>query len=316
MKKSLTLIACAMSLTGAFAQDLTSKKGEPILPEAGDWSIGVDATPFLNYMGNFFGKSSNNTAPTFDFLNSNQTITGKYFSDAQMAYRASLRLGFSNLSTKENAADRSYVPKNPNSYPSAYPTLENVWKQSDMNISLAVGVEKRKGSTRLQGYYGAEVGVGFSTSKDKFEYGNALKPVPSVTTAPAVLVDSDDEIFGANNYVTNLPVDGILPGGEARVTLRKNGTFITFGLRAFIGAEYFILPKLSLGGEFGWGLGLRVGGKTKTTYESVGNKNGGGPNVVGETTIEAPSGAIIQVDTDNFNSMYGPSGSLRLNFHF
>ncbi len=112
------------------------------------------------------------------------------------------------------------------------------------------------------------------------------------------------------------PIDGIQ--GLARVTERKNGTYFTFGLRAFIGVEYFILPKISLGGEFGWGLGLRTGGKTTTTYESVGNKNAipPGNDQVGTTEIEAPSGRIIRFDTDNFNSMYGPSGSLRLNFHF
>ncbi len=32
MKKSLTLLAFVLGMSGAFAQDLTSKKGEPILP--------------------------------------------------------------------------------------------------------------------------------------------------------------------------------------------------------------------------------------------------------------------------------------------
>ena len=46
MKKSIALVAMAFGVSSAFAQDLTSKKGEPILPEAGDWSIGIDAAPF------------------------------------------------------------------------------------------------------------------------------------------------------------------------------------------------------------------------------------------------------------------------------
>src|SRR5688500_10229821 len=97
MKKSITMLALAFGVTSTFAQDLTSKKGEQILPEAEDWSIGIDATPFLEYMGNFFGKTSPNAAPTFNFLNSNQTITGKYFTEATMAYRASLRIGFGSV---------------------------------------------------------------------------------------------------------------------------------------------------------------------------------------------------------------------------
>jgi hypothetical protein len=55
MKKSLTLLALVLGMSGAFAQDLTSKKGEPFLPEAGDWGLGIDANPFLEYAGNFFG---------------------------------------------------------------------------------------------------------------------------------------------------------------------------------------------------------------------------------------------------------------------
>jgi hypothetical protein len=42
MKKSIALVALAFGVTSAFAQDLTSKKGEPILPEADDWSVGID----------------------------------------------------------------------------------------------------------------------------------------------------------------------------------------------------------------------------------------------------------------------------------
>ena len=79
MKKSIALVAMAFGVTSAFAQDLTSKKGEPFLPEAGDYAIGIDATPFLNYAGNFFGTGAANVAPTFDFHNTNYVITGKKF---------------------------------------------------------------------------------------------------------------------------------------------------------------------------------------------------------------------------------------------
>lgn len=318
MKKSLTLLACAFGISGAFAQDLTSKKGEPILPEAGDWSIGVEATPFLNYMGNFFGKSANNTAPTFNFLNSSQMITGKYFVDAATAYRASLRLGFGSNTVRESTSDRSYIVPTPNNYPNGVPELENTWKRSQTNIGLAVGLEKRKGKTRLQGYYGAELGIGLSSSKDKFEYGNALNPVNTNTAVNAVTVDINDQISGANNYNSAPPIEGV--NGAARATERKNGTIFTVGARAFIGVEYFILPKISLGGEFGWGLAFRTGAKTSTTWESVGNKNPADPNSadgVGTTTIETPAtGGAFGIDTDNLSGLSGFSGALRLNFHF
>jgi len=100
MKKSIALLALAFGVTGAFAQDLTSKKGEPILPEAEDWAIGVDAVPFLNYAGNFIGGNGSNSAPTWGNYGANNTIVAKKFTDAQNAYRVIFRLGMRNQSFK------------------------------------------------------------------------------------------------------------------------------------------------------------------------------------------------------------------------
>ncbi len=309
MKKLTTVLLAGFCVTGAFAQDLTSKKGEQILPEAEDWAIGVDATPFLQYMGNFFGKTATNNAPTFNFLNSNQTITGKYFVDAQTAYRASLRIGLGSTTSRDMVANRSQTTSAA-TYPASAPMVENSWKRSNTNIGLSVGMEKRRGKTRLQGYYGAELGINFSSSKDKYTYGNALNP----TGTQPVLVDAEDNMNGNVVTLTGGEIPGII--GSARVTERKYGSIFSFGVRAFIGVEYFILPKISMGGEFGWGVGLASGGKTSTTYESIGNTGGGGNDQVGSTTIEGAKQGNFHLDTDNTNSIFGPSASIRLNFHF
>lgn len=306
MKKSLTMFALALGLTSSFAQELKSKKEEVILPEAGDWSIGIDATPFLNYAGNFFGKTTANNAPTWNFLTNNQTITGKYFTDASTAYRGSLRIGMNSVTQRSMVADRSVATAT--SFPSADPMKENEWKNSTSAIGLSGGIEKRKGKTRLQGYYGGEVGIYFSNSKDKFTYGNALAP----TATPAIVVDADDQFTGAGNIDAAAPIQGMI--GSARVTERKNGSTFSFGVRGFIGAEFFILPKMSLGGEFGWGLGLANTGKTSTTYESVGFN--GTSSAAGTTTIEGSKQGGFRLDTDNTNSMWGASGSLRINLYF
>lgn len=321
MKKSIALLALAFGVTGAFAQDLTSKKGEPILPEADDWSIGVDATPFLNYVGNMFGKTANNSAPTWNYLTSNLTITGKMMKDAQTAYRASVRLGFSNNTTKMYNDDRGEVLTPPNTgYPNTATQKENKWKSSNTNIGIAVGIEKRKGKTRLQGIYGAEAGFGIGMSGNKFEYGNALVPV---ATAPAVTVyvDNADEFNATINNVQNatgaggLGIQGANAGSLARMTQSKSGMAFSFGVRGFIGAEYFVLPKMSLGGEFGWGIGFQMQGQSKTTWESIGN-TGTGNDQVGTTEIKGDKSSGFRLDTDGTNSMFGPTGSLRLNFYF
>jgi hypothetical protein len=316
MKKSIALVALAFGVTNAFAQDLTSKKGEPILPEAGDWGIAIDATPFLNYAGNMFGKTANNVAPTWNFFTTAQTITGKYFKDASTVYRGSLRIGFGGNTVREMVADRTTPSNTVVTYPTAQPLKENTWKHSGTTIGLAGGIEKRKGKTRLQGYYGGEVGIYFSTSKDKFTYGNALS-APTAGNLNPVTVFTDDQIAGSNNYNATASNDIQGAVGAARATERKNGSTISFGVRGFIGAEYFVLPKMSIGGEFGWGLGLTSTGKSKTTWESIGQSNASGsvPST-GSTTIEGSKQGNFALDTDGKNSVWGPSGALRLNLYF
>jgi hypothetical protein len=315
MKKSIALVALAFGVTGAFAQDLTSKKGEPFLPEAGDYAVSIDATPFLNYAGNFFGKSANNTAPTWNFLNGNNTIVGKYFKDANTAYRLGLRLGFGSTTTKSMVDNRGDDPA-AGSYPDAQTMVENKWKSGKTNVGITVGMEKRRGKTRLQGIYGADLGVWVSNSRDKFTYGNALVVNSTSATAPNVAVTGADAFAGANNVVANPGIVGMDAGTSARITDRKNGLTFSVGVRAFIGAEYFVAPKVSIGGEFGWGLGFSMTGATKTTYESTGVSNGATQNSVGTTEIKGGKSSSFGLDTDNKNGVFGPSAALRLNFHF
>ena len=278
MKKSIALVALAFGVTNAFAQDLTSKKGEPFLPEAGDYAVSIDATSFLDYAGNFFGKQNKNNAPTWNFLNGNSTITGKYFKDATTAYRVGVRLGFGSSSEKRNVAAL------PTSTVVAYPTLdataENVRKTSNTNVGISVGLEKRKGKTRLQGFYGADLGIYFGSTKNKYTYGNAL--AGNATAGSAVNVTAADD-FGTGNVTATILSTGQV--GSARATVTKSGATISVGARAFIGAEYFIAPKVSIGGEFGWGLGLSMTGKSKSTWESVGLANGATNTTVGTTDV-------------------------------
>ena len=40
---------------------------------------------------------------------------------------------------------------------------------------------------------------------------------------------------------------------DYHITKVKDGTLVGFGIRGFLGVEYFIAPKLSLSAEYGWG---------------------------------------------------------------
>lgn len=57
MRIFLTSLAFILAAT-VIAQPV-SKKGEPFLPEAGEYALGVDAAPFLFYLGNIFSDNQN-----------------------------------------------------------------------------------------------------------------------------------------------------------------------------------------------------------------------------------------------------------------
>jgi hypothetical protein len=297
MKKSTLLIAAlAFGATAAFAQDLTSKKGETFLPESGDWSIGIDATPVLNYVGNFIGGNGANTAPTWNFLNANQTIIGKMYTSETSAYRAILRLGFTSNSQTAMIADATQTT--PPTYPNLPTMKEDKFKAGSHFIGLGGGLEWRRGKTRLQGFYGFDGMLWIAGSSQKYEYGNTL----STGSTPV-------GVGASTNFGANITTDTY--GNAARVTEWKSGMTFGIGVRGFVGVEYFIVPKISIGGEFGWGVGYTMMGASSTTTESI----GGTPATVGTQTIEGNKQSSLMLDVDR-NAFGTGNGTLRLNFHF
>jgi hypothetical protein len=304
MKKSTLLIAAlAFSASAAFAQDLTSKKGEAFLPESGDWSIGIDATPVLNYVGNMFNGNTFNNAPTWNFLNANQTIIGKMYTSETSAYRAILRIGMTSNSMTAQIADATQTTAP--TYPNLPAMKEDKFKNGSHFIGLGGGLEWRRGKTRLQGFYGVDGMLWVAGSSQKYEYGNALAASGTVVTVNGGTT-TDWSASGGNNITTDTY------GNAARITEWKSGMTFGIGVRGFVGAEYFIIPKLSIGAEFGWGVGYVMTGASSTTMESV----GGAPTAsVGTQEIEGSKSSTLMLDTDR--NMFGTgNGSLRLNFHF
>ena len=296
MKKSVLALAMAFGVTSAFAQDLTSKKGEPILPEAGDWAISVDATPFLNYAGNFFGKSAANGAPTFNFLTGNNVIVGKYFKDEKTAYRAGINIGLNSQSATNLVNQDNYTGAAPT------PKVTDKTSVTTTGFGVTAGIEKRKGKTRLQGYYGAEAGIYVGGTSQKNTYGNQYGTTAAVGTSTT----PNSTVWGTGS--TSVSSTG---PAAARATEWKSGTNFQFGVRGFLGVEYFIAPKMSLGGEFGWGIGISTTGAGQTTTEAIYSGTSSSTQ-----TAKTGSSTNFNIGTDNKNSIFGPTGSVRMNFYF
>src|ERR1035437_1300303 len=189
MKKKVFVISLAFGISTAFAQDLTSKKGELILPVAGDWAISMSVDPIFQFVGNAFNGTgtavgSTNNAPGVNWLNGNQTIVGKKFIDEKSAYRAIVRIGFTSQAYKNFVNDDAIVT--PPAFPAPFPQKEDKLSIKNTMIGIGVGKEYRRGKTRLQGYYGADAMIWIASSSNTYTYGNTMTAVaaPGATPTP------------------------------------------------------------------------------------------------------------------------------------
>jgi hypothetical protein len=126
---------------------------------------------------------------------------------------------------------------------------EDKLTNSTYTVLLGAGFEKRRGSGRVQGFYGAEALAGVAGSNKTYSYGysfdaNYLTPMSTTDFTSAI-----------SSYSSTRPLE------------TKTGTMFLFGVRGFVGVEYFIAPKISLGGELGYTLGFSTYGKGSTTTE-------------------------------------------------
>lgn len=261
MKKTTLALALAFGVSAAFAQDLTSKKGEAILPAAGDWAISLDAAPLISTIGNIM--NPNSTSGITGTGGASNYIMGKMFKDEKTAYRVILGLDFGSV-TDKTLVDQSGSTSTPPAQ------VTDVEKVSGRSITIGGGYEMRRGSTRLQGYYGGMGMITLGGSKTTNTWGNAIS---ATNTASRSTSDKSGGTFGLN-------------------------------LSGFVGAEYFVLPKVSIGAEYWWGLGFSTTGEGESVSEAW---NGTG---VETTTTKTAGGSSF-----GLGGQYG-SGQMFVNLHF
>lgn len=273
----LGFVTMAQDVDEEFNAAYVNKRGVYLLPQAGDFALGVDATPFLNYLGNIF--SSSNEAPS---LGKQMTIYGKYFLEDNRALRARLNLNVSNSVDKRFVSDDRKVEDDPEA------TVIDVQRLSYSDVNLGIGYEFRRGNGRVQGFYGGELLLGYGSEKRKYDYGNRMTE------------DGASYTNFNGNRISNIE----------RVTQMKTGNSFSVGLGAFLGAEYFFAPQMSLGCEFTLGLNFRADGQGKTTVEKWNSDE----NDAQIQTIKSKNGD--RGNAHQFELLTRSSASIFLMFHF
>jgi hypothetical protein len=300
MKKYIAIIFTFTSLF-SYAQDvvtesesveLKSKKGIHILPEAGEWALGISANPFLSFSGNIFNGNTFNNSPTFTYPNNpanNIAVFGKYVVDANTAYRVRFNASVG------TTIDKAIITQNETNPDPFFPAFTEDWRKTNrQTIVLAAGYEKRRGKSRVQGVYGGELVLGYSGLKQEYQYGNAIS--------------ADFNAPITNNFGGNI-LAGSTAAASSRKTDEKFGSILGVSARGFMGVEYFIGPKVSLGAEFGYSFGFNTSTRGLITSERW----------------NPATGAVLETKTDINNNGYftflgtsldNLSGSINLLFYF
>ncbi len=294
-KVTIVFLSVAFMAMIAQGQELISKKGFTILPEAGDVVLGFDAVPFFDYALNVVN-IMNNTGQTSQHpgyvSGFSSMIVGKYFLEDDMAAR--VKFGINSYKMTESnffdtPADVILNPADPDLWGESVDIFKSSWSE----IIIGGGVELRRGHNRVQGFYGGELLLGFESSSSTADWGVEMNEI--------AILD------GYWNY------DGS-PVSDPRILNYKSGTDLTIGLRGFVGVEYFFAPKISVAGEFGWGFGYTSSARGEVEIESWDAVD----NVRETTVTEGPlkeSSWGFGVD-DGSSRTLAPSAALTLLFHF
>ena len=212
-----------------------SKSGIPILPAAGDIAIGADALPYLNYLGNIFNNTSNNT------LNlGSQSLYFRYYLSENTALRAILKISSGLNIQKMYVDDDAAVFADPLSQAK----LEDKRSISTNGYNLNLAYQISRGYGRLRGFYGVQVNYGLDRQKDTYAYGNNI----------TVANPSPSNAFGM---------------GATRTLEIDFGMNQTVGAGLLAGVEYYFLPKICIGGEVGLNYTFSWGSQSNRTFEQL-----------------------------------------------
>ncbi|PLW92459.1 MAG: hypothetical protein C0592_10670 [Marinilabiliales bacterium] len=292
MKKLILSVVVVFGIVAmANAQELTSKKGFTILPEAGDVVIGFNAVPvvdfFLNVVNIQVDNANYSQHPGY-VAGFGQVLVGKYYLEDDQAARFKVAINTGSVKTSTFFDDPDDV-FNGVAEPGE---IEDVNVVKNMNIILGGGLEFRRGHNRLQGFYGGEVLLGFASN--------------SVKNTWAVTMD--------NTSMTNGYTNGDGSGLDGRILNQTSGMAITFGLRGFGGVEYFFAPKMSVAAEFGWGFGMTTNPRGEVTTEDW---DAAGVTAEENTAEGANGGSGMGFQVDNgISQVLLPSAALTMLFHF
>lgn len=254
-------------------EPLRGKNGQLILPKKGNIGLSVNIVPLFHWLGNSFnGNIVNLYASENKFFNilGSSVIMGRWMTSDKNAFRIALGFGHNHLYDKRHYNDQ----------------IVDTRAGSIGSYVLNIGAERRVGKGRLQGYYGIDFIVGLKTvGANTYTYGNSYSPS---NPSPA-----------STNWGNNIP------SISSRVLTEDTKVTLSTGIRPFVGVEYFLAPKISIGAEFG---GSFIYSGTFRAKQTVEVYTGAASSVVREQYTGG--GSQFSAYMDNMG------GAIFMNFYF
>lgn len=186
------------------------------LPQKGNFAVGADATPVFNYIGNIFNGTLDNELDL-----STPLIYFKYYLTDMTALRGVVGVAAGSQQTSTYVRDDAAWYSNPLSNAQ----VTDVKSDITNNIYVSLAWQKFIGENRLRGFYGIQVFTNYNKDKTNYSYGNPmseLNPTPS----------------SAYGYI-----------GDERKLTELNQRAIAIGAGGIAGFEYYLMPRLCIGGE-------------------------------------------------------------------
>lgn len=283
MNKKVLIAAALLTTVGSFAQDAANnnegeapknKYGQAVLPKAGDIGLGFNAVPFIDMAfnaGKINSGGFNNVGGNLNqyVVGATNQIVGKYYLSDKAAIRGRIGINTVSGSITNRVQDSKAIydasmGNTQEQTQAAVLTLEDKYKFNKQQWLLSAGYEMRRGYRRLQGYYGGEIAFGGQANKEYFTYANDYSD----------LYATHYTNFTNANFVGQVQHNPFQQGRQERALYNNYRGGFRFGMRGFIGVEYFVFAKISVGAEFGWGWAYTSRTNRITTVEVYDNTNG------------------------------------------
>lgn len=278
LKFLLSICFITISIGLNAQSDSTKTKNSCYLPTKGDFAIGADATPIFNYVGNIFNNTANNK---FDL--SSPLIYAKYYLTDMTALRAIMGVNTINKSQSFYAIDDAAQLANPLSNAQ----VTDIQKDITTGHYLSLGYQQFVGKKRLRGFYGGQIFTLYNIKKSDYSYGNpmsALNPTPTSHFS-----------YSAGERKLN------------EVTERS----LALGIGGIAGFEYYIFPKVCIGGEVSLNLVYKQTRQLYSQSEKMVNDK-----LVSVDKAVSPGGHEIDFQSMSFTPNTFQQAGLYVMFHF